>query len=317
MDGVANCTRLSPTAQAMLTDTIVGLSRPEKSLSPKWLYDHRGSALFEQITALPEYDLTRNEARILREHAGTLAGLVPRGGAFIEFGSGASVKTRTLLDKGGHFGVYVPVDISEAFLHETADHLRGLYPTLQITPVVADFLDPIPLPQVVQGMAKVGFFPGSTIGNLTPERAVDLLANARGWDGARRFILGADLVKDEVKMVQAYDDAQGVTADFISNILIRLNRELGSNFDLGAFVYRATWNEVLMRIDMQLVSRRAQRVEICDREFEFAEGEPVHISASRKYTLSSLRALVQKAGWQLDEVFTDPKGYFAVAVLSV
>ncbi|WP_323767781.1 L-histidine N(alpha)-methyltransferase [Marinovum sp.] len=304
------------TATALVEDSLRGLRGTPKVLSPKWLYDPRGSALFEQITTLPEYYLTRSEAAILSAHADRLAGLVPEGGALVEFGSGASVKTRTLLDAGGHFGAYVPIDISEDFLQQTAQGLRAAYPGMQIAPVVADFSEAVTLPEGLADAPKVGFFPGSTIGNLPPETATALLAHARAWPGAQGFILGVDLVKDRGELVAAYDDSQGVTAQFIGNILQRLNSEAGADFELTQFAYRARWNAAAARIDMELVSTCHQSVALDGETIDFAPGEPIHVSASRKYTRESLSALVAPAGWQLAELLFDEAERFAMAVLS-
>ncbi|WP_415922123.1 L-histidine N(alpha)-methyltransferase [Tateyamaria sp. SN6-1] len=296
-------------------DVVAGLTAQNKHLSPKWLYDHAGSALFEQITGLPEYYPTRTETGILREHAAYLASCVPEGGALVELGAGASIKTQLLLDQGVHFGAFVPLDISAQFLFETADTLRARYERLDVVPVVADFLQPVELPHRIVPVPKVGFFPGSTIGNLEPEAARDLLARAHSWGNVQRFILGADLVKAPDTLVAAYDDASGVTAAFIKNILRRMNMELGADFDLDAFAYRATWDSALARIDMQLVSQRAQVVRIGDVSVRFDADEPIHVSAARKYTQASLTALVHAAGWQIDKMLTDPRGQFAVTVL--
>ncbi len=300
---------------ALLEDALCGLRQPSKTLAPKWLYDQRGSVLFEQITTLPEYYPTRTEAAILRTEADRLAGLVPPGGALVEFGSGASVKTRTLLDAGGHFGAYVPIDISAEFLFETAADLRRRYPALKIQPVVADFTRPVALPRTLDEMPKIGFFPGSTIGNLPRDLARALLAHARQWPGAEGFILGVDLVKDPAELVAAYDDAQGVTAEFIGNILRRLNTEAGADFDLDAFGYRARWNAEAARIEMDLVSTRAQTVRLGGERYDFAEGEAIHVSAARKFTEASLARLVAPAGWQVERLLTDRDRRFAVAVL--
>ena len=293
-----------------------GLSATPKRLSPKWLYDARGSALFERITGLPEYDLTRTETAILRECADDLAALVPTGGALAELGSGASVKTRLLLDAGRHFGAYVPIDISETFLLETAADLRTRYPALDVLPVVADFTAPVALPEAVHDVPKVGFFPGSTIGNVPRATAVALLRGARAWPGARGFVLGADLVKDRADMIAAYDDAQGVTAAFIGNMLHRLNAEADAGFDPDAFRYEATWDAGRARIAMRLVSRRAQTVRLHDRTVRFEADEPIEISASRKFTPDSLSALAQDAGWRVERLLTDAEARFAVAVLA-
>lgn len=303
------------TASALLQDALEGLCKPHKTLSPKWLYDQRGSELFEQITTLPEYYPTRTEARILRDHADLLSNLVPEGGALVEFGSGASVKTRTLLDAGAHFGAYVPIDISEDFLFATAADLRKRYPHMTIAPVVGDFTAPLSLPDTTAGMPKIGFFPGSTIGNLPPDLAVALLSNARSWPRTAGFILGVDLVKDIDVLEAAYDDAQGVTAKFISNILVRLNAEIGATFDLDRFAYRARWNTRLSRIDMELVSTCDQTVCLDGTRVSFAEGEAIHVSAARKFTEQSLEALVARAGWHVQTLLTDPDRQFAEAIL--
>ena len=203
---------------------IKGLSQGTKSISPKWLYDAKGSALFEEITRLPEYKLTRSESEILRGIAGSLASLVPPSGALVEFGSGASVKTRLLLDHGEHFGAYVPIDISEALLIHTAITLRADYPRLRVLPVVGDFLSPVRFPEILKNRPKTGFFPGSTIGNVASEDATKLLARARRWSGTERLNLGVDIVKDQAELISAYDDVQGITAAFIGNILHRMKR---------------------------------------------------------------------------------------------
>ena len=317
MDGTLQLQTTPQTeTDALISDALAGLTQPQKTLSPKWLYDHRGSALFEEITQLPEYYPTRTEAGILRDNAAALAGLVPQGGALVELGSGASVKTRTLLDAGGHFGAYVPIDISRDFLFETADDLRLRYSALDIVPVVADFTQPVALPARLDPTAKVAFFPGSTIGNLVPERAQALLEGVRAWPNIGAFILGVDMVKEPRDLVAAYDDAQGVTADFISNILLRLNTEAGADFDLDAFGYRASWDPTLARIDMQLVAQKAHTVTLADHQISFATGEAIHVSAARKYTPDTLAALAHSTGWRVENRYTDDANRFSVAVLT-
>ncbi|MEL6585149.1 MAG: L-histidine N(alpha)-methyltransferase [Pseudomonadota bacterium] len=300
---------------ALAQDALRGLTAPEKTLNPKWLYDQRGSHLFEEITELPEYYLTRTEAAILRDHAAALAGLVPAGGALVEFGAGASVKTRTLLDAGSHFGAYVPIDISASFLAASAASLRGQYPDMPILPVAGDFTQAVPLPVEIADAPKVGFFPGSTLGNLAPDMARQLMANARAWPVVDAFILGVDLVKDEAELVAAYDDSQGITAAFITNILTRLNSEAAADFDLSAFAYEAVWNADLDRIDMYIRSRADQTVAVANTAVPFAKGERIHISASRKYTPATLSARMAEAGWSVETVLTDAQARFAVAVL--
>lgn len=301
---------------AFLKDALAGLTAAEKSLDPKWLYDSVGSALFEEITNLPEYYLTRTETAILRENALDLAGLVPHGGALIEFGSGASVKTRLLLDAGPHFGSYVPVDISADFLQETAMDLRRRYPDLAIEPVVGDFLNPVALPPHLSDARKVGFFPGSTLGNIDPAAARGLLSRARDWPGVESFVLGVDLVKEARTLELAYDDAQGVTAKFIINILERMNRDLGARFDPANFQYQAKWNAGLAQIEMSLVSRSAQRVMLGGQQIRFGLGEMVKISQSRKFTRASLARMAADSSWRVDRWITDPDETYAVVVLA-
>ncbi|APX10295.1 L-histidine N(alpha)-methyltransferase [Tateyamaria omphalii] len=313
MDG---STQLEARDDALIADALTGLRADAKTLSPKWLYDHRGSALFEEITRLPEYYPTRTEAGILRDNATALARLVPPGGALIELGSGASIKTRTLLDAGNHIGAYGPIDISRDFLFETADGLRNAYPAIDIVPVVADFTAPVTLPDRLAALPKVAFFPGSTIGNLTPARAHALLSGIRAWPGIKAFILGADMVKDTRTLVAAYDDAQGVTAKFIGNILIRLNREADADFDPAGFDHKATWNAARARIDMHLLSNRDQHVTLDGHVIEFAKGEPIHVSAARKFTVDSLVALAADAGWDVRQRHVDDGARFSVAVLT-
>ncbi|MEM9795737.1 MAG: L-histidine N(alpha)-methyltransferase [Pseudomonadota bacterium] len=298
-----------------LLEILAGLQAPQKWIAPKWFYDKAGSALFERITDLPEYYLTRTETAILRRHAADLAALVPPGGALVEIGSGASVKTRLLLEAGAHFGSYVPIDISAAFLHDTADILRQRHPGLKIHPVVADFTVDLPLPAAMSGEPVIGFFPGSTIGNLDPDAAIDLLARARSWDGVAGFILGADLVKPVPELIAAYDDRAGVTAAFNLNVLSHLNAAFAADFDLRAFKHVARWCEDPARVEMHLVSRCDQSVRIGGQVIRFAAGESIHTESCRKYTAESLDALARAAGWKTERMLTDRDARFAVAVL--
>lgn len=297
----------------LLADALSGLQSEPKRLSPKWFYDTYGSELFEQITNLPEYYPTRTEAAILKTQAQRLAGLVPDGGALIELGSGASVKTRTLLDAGGHFGAYVPIDIAADFLMHTSQDLGDRYPDLSIHPVVGDFTGQVDLPPNLADLPKVGFFPGSTIGNLEPSDAVALLSRARKWPNVQAFILGADLVKSEAELIAAYDDTSGVTAAFNLNILARLNCEADGHFDLSTFRHAARWIE--NRIEMHLVSDKAQTVALAGHIIHFAEGESIHTESCRKYTAGSLTELAAQSGWHLADRLTDGEGRYMVAVL--
>lgn len=220
-----------------------------------------------------------------------------------------------LLDAGHHLGAYVPIDISADFLEETARELRLRYPALAIHPVVADFTRPVTLPREVRSLPNVAFFPGSTIGNLMPEGARGLLAGVRDWEDVWAFVLGADLIKDEATLVAAYDDAQGVTACFIANALVRLAAEPDVRIDPDAFAYRASWDAELARIDMELVARNAHTARVGGAEIAFAAGEAIHVSASRKYTLATSAALAEAGGWRIDTLHGDEDELFAVAVL--
>lgn len=311
MDNVAS---VAPRSE-FSAEAAIGLAEQPKRLSPKWLYDAAGSALFELITELPEYYPTRTEIALLRSYANDIANLVPADGALVEFGSGASIKTRTLLDAGSHIGAYVPIDISADFLAHTATDLRRRYPALAVHPIAGDFTRPIKMPDTLDNLPKVGFFPGSTIGNLEPKAARDLLAGARVWADVRAFVLGADLVKDETVLLAAYDDAQGVTARFITNVLERLAAEPDVRIDPKQFRYRARWNAELARIDMELVAWRAHTARIGDAEISFAADEPIHISASRKYTHETLEALAEGGGWRVSSLYDGNDSLFAVAVL--
>ncbi|MBM7067461.1 L-histidine N(alpha)-methyltransferase [Actibacterium sp. 188UL27-1] len=293
-----------------------GLGAAPKWLASKWFYDKTGSELFEQITELPEYYPTRTELSILRGATATLAAHMPDDTALVELGSGASVKTKILLDAIPQITTYTPLDISEAFLAETAKGLQTDYPDLQISPVACDFMSDVSFPDALKGRAKVGFFPGSTLGNLNPRNAIDLLQRARNWPDVRSFVLGIDLVKETDRLLRAYDDVQGVTAAFNMNLLARLNSELGADFDLDAFAHEARWNAEDARIEMHLVSQAGQTVTLGQHSFDFASGESIHTENSHKYTPDSIGAIIGKAGWHMAEFLTDDADDFAVCLLT-
>ncbi|HEY0180562.1 MAG TPA: ergothioneine biosynthesis protein EgtB, partial [Dokdonella sp.] len=301
---------------AFAADAVAGLSSTPKTLSPKYFYDAAGSALFEAICTLPEYYPTRTESALLAEIAGAITEDVPDGAALIEFGSGASEKTRRLLDAAPQIALYVPVDISAAALEDAARRLAADYPRLAVQPVVQDFTAEFALPEACQARAKIGFFPGSTIGNFDSAQAVRFLRSARRLlgDGAL-FVVGADLVKDEATLVAAYDDAAGVTARFDKNLLVRMNRELGADFDVDAFDHRAVWNADASRIEMHLVSRIEQTVHVAGRRFRFAAGETLHTENSHKFTPEAFRALAGAAGWVVERQWISPAPQFAVFAL--
>lgn len=297
-------------------DVRSGLGSAQKSLPSKYFYDARGSDLFEEICELDEYYPTRTEIALLGEIAADLAAAIPTGATLVEYGSGASVKTRALLDAAPHIGAYVPIDISPAALAEAVAALRSDYPDLPVRPLMADFIQAVELPRELRGAPRVGFFPGSTIGNFTPERATEFLAQARrflGPDGA--FILGADLVKDIAVLIAAYDDSQGVTARFNLNLLTRINRELGGDFDLDAFTHSARWNPDHQRIEMHLVSSRNQTATAAGHSYRFEAGETIHTENSHKFTEAKLDEMASQAGWRTARCWTATPHAFAVTLL--
>jgi dimethylhistidine N-methyltransferase len=303
---------------AFATDVLNGLTAAPKRLPPKYFYDNAGSALFERITELPEYYPTRCEIGILNGHASDIAALIPEGSALIEFGSGSSVKTRIVLLNAPSLAAYVPVDISSDFLRQQAASLRREYPRLAVLPVAADFSKPFDLPPVIAAMPRVGFFPGSTIGNLEPHEAATFLRHAARILGAgATFIVGVDLVKDTQVLQRAYNDSQGVTAQFNLNLLARINRELGGRFNLGCFEHHAFFNRERSRIEMHLASLKRQRVRLLGECIDFRAGETIHTENSYKYSLESFGALARGAGFTPHAVWTDPERYFSVHVLTL
>ncbi len=299
-----------------LADVWDGLGASPKVLPAKYFYDAAGSALFEQITVLPEYYPTRTELGILDARGPEIAALLPEGAALVEFGSGSTAKLRRLLRHLPGLSAYLPVDVSGEFLREQADLLRGDFPDLTVEPVVADFTRPFALPEGFENRALAGFFPGSTIGNFEPGEAARLLdVFGRILGPGAMLVLGVDLVKDRSVLEAAYDDAAGVTAAFNLNLLHRINGELDGEIDPDAFAHRAFFNEAASRIEMHLVSRRAQSVRVAGRGFAFAEGESIHTENSYKYTLDGFRALAARAGWASVEAWTDRDELFSVHAL--
>lgn len=297
-------------------DLIAGLSSSPKRTSPKWFYDGAGSGLFEDITRLPEYYPTRQEAGLLRTVAPDWTPKFGPGAVLVEFGSGASEKTRIVLDAAPDLSAYVPIDISPDALDAAAGRIRETYPTLEVHPVVGDFLALGELPDGPEQGRNVGFFPGSTIGNLTIEEAVAFLKGARRLLGDDAlFVLGVDLVKDPAVLVAAYDDAQGVTAAFNRNLLVRANRELGADFDVDAFAHRAVWNAEASRMEMHLQATRHMAVHIDGRRIVFARGETIHTENSHKFTEGSVRDLAAASGWRVAEFREGPAPSVALALL--
>jgi dimethylhistidine N-methyltransferase len=298
-------------------DVIAGLTARPKWLSPKYFYDETGAQLFEDITALPEYYPTRCELQILRERAAEIARFFPAGSALIEFGSGSSKKVRILLAAAPTIAAYVPVDISSEMLVQEAEELRRDYPSLAVLPVEADFTQPFSLPASVAGMAHTGFFPGSTIGNFEPHEACAFLRHAGRMLGrGATLIIGVDLMKDAGILNAAYDDEPGITAKFNLNLLTRINRELGANFDLASFSHHAFYNSERHRIEMHLASKKRQKVRVAGRVIEFRAGETIHTENSYKYTLESFRALARGSGWRPVSAWTDAGANFSIHALA-
>jgi dimethylhistidine N-methyltransferase len=300
---------------AFARDVIDDLSQHPKRLSPKYFYDAAGSELFEQITLLPEYYPTRTELTILRDRSRAISAIVPDGAALVEFGAGATTKVRLLLNQCS-LGAYVPVDISGDFLTAQADALRADFPGLDVHPVTADFTAPFVLPEAIGAMPKVGFFPGSTLGNFEPHEACAFLRSARGILGnGARMVIGVDLEKDERVLYDAYNDAAGVTARFNLNVLHRINRELGGDFDVGAFTHRAIYNRDRHRIEMHLISKKALTARVLGKNFSFRPGESIHTESSYKYSLERFTALARGSGWTPLESWTDTERMFSVHAL--
>jgi dimethylhistidine N-methyltransferase len=302
---------------ALLSDALAGLTAPRKTLPCKWLYDAEGTRLFEAITRLPEYYPTRTEMRILDQYGPEIARAVGPGAVVVEFGPGDGVKAVQLLEALEAPRAYLPVDIAAEWLDQVAERVEAAFPTLPVRPVVADFTRPFDLPDHGGGSAaRLGFFSGSTIGNFEPAEAVAFLARARTTLGqGGRLLLGADLVKGEEVLEAAYDDSAGVTAAFNLNLLTRLNREAGADFDLEGFLHRARWNTARERVEMHLVARRAQAVRLGGQTIRFAAGESIHTESSHKYRAEGLRALAAAAGWRDAAMWTDPDRLFSVWLL--
>ncbi len=312
--GVFKAAPLVGADESFAADAIAGLTARPKTLAPKYFYDLAGSALFERITELPEYYPTRCEIAILRDHAAAMASMFPPGAALVEFGSGSSRKARILLGAAATVAAYIPVDISGDFLQQDLTQLERDLPRLFVHPLVADFTKPYAIPAELATLPRVGFFPGSTIGNFEPAEASAFLRHSGDMLGADALLLvGIDLVKDEATLYRAYNDAQGVTAKFNLNLLVRMNRELGADFDLAAFEHRAFFNAAQSRIEMHLVSTKPQRVRVNGIEIGFGRDETIHTENSYKYSVESFQALARGAGWTPVKVFSD--GLFAVHAL--
>ena len=293
-------------------DVVAGLSAREKTLPPKYFYDAAGSELFDAICRTPEYYPTRVETALLQEFAPEIIAGIPEGAVLVEFGSGASENTRVILDAAPQIAVYVPIDISEDALEKAASAVSRDYPKVLVVPVAEDFTGAMRLPAAAQGRVKIGFFPGSTIGNLAHAEALRFLRSVRQLLGDESLLLiGADLIKDEATLVAAYDDAEGITARFNKNLLARINREVGGDFDLDAFDHLAVWNVELTRMEMHLVSRANQIVNAAKHTFAFKAGERLHTENSHKFTIQSFADLAAQAGWSVSREWISATPQFA------
>ena len=293
-------------------DVIAGLSLPQKSLPPKYFYDAQGSRLFEAICRLKEYYPTRAELALTRGHIREIAAFARKRATLIEYGSGESVKSRLLIEVLRP-SAYIPVDISEEALSGATARLRRRYSWLDIFPVHGDFSRPLKIPVAQARGRRVVYFPGSTIGNLTPEEAHAFLRMTRGQVGPKgAMLVGVDLRKDASVLHAAYNDAKGVTAAFNLNLLARINRELGADFKPRRFRHYAFYNPTLGRVEMHLVSLASQSVNVGNHRFSFDAGESIHTENSYKYSIYGFRALARSAGFRGDKVWLDPKGLFAL-----
>jgi dimethylhistidine N-methyltransferase len=301
-------------------DVFEGLSREQKELPCKYFYDDRGSELFNTICGLDEYYPTRTETALLQAHGREMADLIGPGVCLIEFGCGSLLKTRLLLDALRSPAAFVPIDISADHLLQSAAALAADYPNLEVLPVVADFTRPVKLPDKARKASenRIGFFPGSTIGNFDHAGAADFLATVADMvGGGGALLIGVDLKKDEDILVRAYDDAQGVTAAFNRNVLERINRELGGCFDIETFRHRALYNGAEGRIEMHLVSEKDQTVTVHDRDFTFTEGETIHTEDSYKYHVEEFSSIAAGAGFRSARTWVDGDGLFSLHYLTL
>ena len=297
---------------AFRSDVLLGLSQIQKAIPARWFYDDAGSQLFEDITQLPEYYLTRAETEILTARSAELAHLIGPGRAVVEFGSGSSVKTPLLLAAIAP-SAYVPLDIAGDFLRAAAAGLGAKFPGLPVLPVEADFMRRVELPGEIAHLPKLGFFPGSTIGNMVAATATDLLRSMRASLGEGALLLiGMDQVKDESVLLAAYDDTEGVTAAFNRNLAVRVNRELDGDIPLAALHHDARWNDALARIEMHLVAEEDIAFTVSGQHFTMRAGESIHTENSHKFTKRSAQLLLAAGGWEPRARWTDAAGQFAL-----
>jgi dimethylhistidine N-methyltransferase len=292
---------------------LAGLSAKPKRLACKYFYDAEGAKLFQKICTLPEYYLTRTELSLLRQHANEIGRLIGPGAEIVEFGAGSSHKIALLLAGLEQPRAYIPIDISPDSLTTLVARVRTEHPGLEVRPLLADFAAALSVPVFSPAARRrIGFFPGSTIGNFTGDEARDFLSSAANLLRGGALLVGVDLVKDPVLLHAAYNDAAGVTAAFNRNLLVRANRETGANFDVARFAHYAPYNLEQRRIEMYLVSVVPQRVRICGRPISFAVGEAIHTEWSHKYTIDDFRALAAQSGFVPRAVWCDPGRLFSL-----
>ena len=301
-----------------MREVIAGLSAEQKRIPSKYFYDEKGSQLFDEICELEEYYPTRTEMGIMTQYVDEMIECIGKDAALIEYGSGSSLKTRILLENHNALASYIPIDISKEHLHASAARLRALFPHIEIAPVHADYSSEIMLPEPWQHTGrKVVYFPGSTIGNFTPDEAVDFLKRVRNLcSPSGGLLLGVDLKKDVNRLEAAYNDAKGVTAAFNVNVLDRINRELGANFVTQDFAHHAFYNEEAGRIEMHLRSEKDQVVAVGGERFAFDAGETIHTENSYKYTLKEIAVVGREAGLKVERVWTDEAHLFSVQFLT-
>jgi len=301
---------------AFRSDVLSGLAASIPAVPARWLYDRRGSELFDEITRLPSYYPTRTETAIFHSIMPEVAARVPKGAVVVEFGAGSQTKTPILLEAISP-AAYVPIDISGDYLEQSAAELQQRFPRIEVIPVIADFARGITLPGGIEHLPKLGFFPGSTIGNFVPWSATDLLRRFRALLGpGSQLLIGMDRVKPIDRLIAAYDDPEGVTAQFTLNLLTRINRELDGDIPVGAFRHEARWNDILSRIEIHLVATRDVSFAVSGRRFAFAAGSSLHVENSHKYGQRGGRVLLLGGGWTPVAEWTDAEGDFA-EILSV
>jgi len=306
---LATSERIDPQFRA---DVLAGLAFYIPSIPARWLYDRRGSELFDAITRLPSYYPTRTETALLERIAPELAEAVRPGSAVVEFGAGSATKTPILL-RAAQPVSYVPIDISGDYLRDSAATVAGDFPGIDVIPVEGDFTGRVPLPGSIEGLPKLGFFPGSTIGNFVPRSATDLLRGFRDMLGAgAQLLIGMDRAKPVERLIAAYDDPEGVTAEFNLNLIERINRELDGDIPDGAFRHQARWNEMLSRIEMHLVATRDVHFQVSGQKFNFAAGSSIHTENSHKYGERGARLLLLAGGWTPHREWVDEQGDFAI-----